>query len=42
MSIACLIHGALDLRLEDETPPALGPTDVLLGLGAGEIGRAHV
>ena len=37
MSIACLIHGALDLRLEDETPPALGPHDVLLGLGAGGI-----
>ncbi len=37
MSIACLIHGALDLRLEDETPPALGPNDVLLGLGAGGI-----
>jgi L-idonate 5-dehydrogenase len=37
MSIACLIHGALDLRLEPETPKALGPTDVLLRLGAGGI-----
>ena len=37
MSIACLIHGALDLRLESETPPPLGPHDVLLRLGAGGI-----
>ena len=37
MSIACLIHGALDLRLEQETPPPLGPHDVLLRLGAGGI-----
>jgi L-idonate 5-dehydrogenase len=37
MSIACVIHGALDLRLEPETPKALGPTDVLLRLGAGGI-----
>ena len=37
MSIACVIHGALDLRLEPETPKALGPTDVLLCLGAGGI-----
>jgi L-idonate 5-dehydrogenase len=37
MSIACLIHGALDLRLQAETPGPLGPTDVLLRLGAGGI-----
>ena len=37
MSIACLIHGAHDLRLQDETPPPLGPHDVLLRLGAGGI-----
>src|SRR5439155_13243788 len=37
MSMACLIHGALDLRLEQETPAPLGPDDVLLRLGAGGI-----
>lgn len=40
MSLACIIHGARDLRLQDETPrPAgqLGPHDVLLRLGAGGI-----
>ncbi len=37
MSLACTLHGRLDLRLEDETPRALGPHDVLLGLGAGGI-----
>jgi L-idonate 5-dehydrogenase len=37
MSIACTLHGKLDLRLEEETAPALGPHDVLLGLGAGGI-----
>ena len=37
MSLACLIHGAHDLRLEQETPPPLGPHDVLLRLGAGGI-----
>ncbi len=37
MSLACIIHGALDLRLEDETPRELGPHDVLLRLGAGGI-----
>ena len=37
MSLACTIHAALDLRLQDETPRALGPTDVLLRLGAGGI-----
>lgn len=37
MTLACKIHGALDLRLEAETPRELGPHDVLLGLGAGGI-----
>ncbi len=37
MSIACTIHAALDLRLEEETPRDLGPHDVLLRLGAGGI-----
>jgi len=37
MSLACLIHGPLDLRLSAETPPPLGPHDVLLRLGAGGI-----
>lgn len=37
MPIACVIHGALDLRLEPETPKALGSSDVLLRLGAGGI-----
>lgn len=37
MTIACVIHGALDLRVEVETPRPLGPTDVLLRLGAGGI-----
>jgi len=37
MSLACLIHGPLDLRLSAEAPPPLGPNDVLLRLGAGGI-----
>jgi L-idonate 5-dehydrogenase len=37
MSIACLIHGPLDLRLQQETVPELGPRDVRLRLGAGGI-----
>ncbi len=37
MSLACVIHAALDLRVQDETPRALGPHDVLLRLGAGGI-----
>jgi len=37
MSIACQIHGPLDLRLETDTPAPLGPHDVLLRLGAGGI-----
>jgi L-idonate 5-dehydrogenase len=37
MSIACTIHAALDLRLDEDTPRALGPHDVLLRLGAGGI-----
>jgi L-idonate 5-dehydrogenase len=37
MSLACTLHGKMDLRLQQETPRALGPHDVLLGLGAGGI-----
>ncbi len=37
MSLACVIHAAHDLRLQDETPRELGPTDVMLKLGAGGI-----
>jgi len=37
MSLACTIHGAHDLRLEQETPPPPGAHDVLLRLGAGGI-----
>jgi len=37
MTIACRIHGARDLRLEEEQAPALGPHDVELRLGAGGI-----
>ena len=37
MPIACTIHAALDLRLDADQPRALGPTDVLLRLGAGGI-----
>ena len=37
MTLACVIHAALDLRVQDETPPELGPNDVLLRLGAGGI-----
>lgn len=37
MFLACTIHAALDLRLEEETPRALGAHDVLLRLGAGGI-----
>ncbi len=37
MSIACTLHGALDLRLEIREPAALGPHDVRLRLGAGGI-----
>lgn len=37
MSLACTIHAAHDLRLEQETPPPLGAGDVLLRLGAGGI-----
>ena len=37
MSLACTIHGKLDLRLQADAPRALGPHDVLLGLGAGGI-----
>ena len=37
MTIACRIHGAHDLRLEQETTAELGPHDVELRLGAGGI-----
>jgi L-idonate 5-dehydrogenase len=37
MSLACVIHAAHDLRVEEETARALGPHDVLLRLGAGGI-----
>jgi len=37
MSLACIIHGAKDLRLEPNEPAALGPHDVQLRLGAGGI-----
>ena len=37
MSLTCRIHGAKDLRLEDDTPDELGPTDVEMRLGAGGI-----
>lgn len=37
MSIACTIHAALDLRLQQEEPRSLGPKDVMLRLGAGGI-----
>ena len=37
MPIACTIHAARDLRLDDETPRALGAHEVLLRLGAGGI-----
>lgn len=37
MSLACVIHAALDLRLQEESARPLGPHDVLLHLGAGGI-----
>ena len=37
MSNAVTIHAALDLRVAEDRVPALGPHDVLLGLGAGGI-----
>lgn len=37
MTLACRIHGARDLRLEEESPVDLGPHDVELRLGAGGI-----
>ena len=36
-TLACTLHGALDLRLEPRPPRALGPHDVRLRLGAGGI-----
>jgi len=37
MSLTCRIHGAKDLRLEDDPPADLGPNDVEMRLGAGGI-----
>jgi L-idonate 5-dehydrogenase len=37
MTLACRIHGPLDLRLDQEDAVALGPHDVALRLGAGGI-----
>jgi len=37
MTLTCRIHGAKDLRLEQDGPFDLGPTDVELRLGAGGI-----
>jgi L-idonate 5-dehydrogenase len=37
MSLTCRIHGAKDLRLEDDAPAELGPSDVEMRLGAGGI-----
>ena len=37
MTLTCRIHGAKDLRLEDDGPATLGPTDVEMRLGAGGI-----
>lgn len=36
-TLACTLHGALDLRLTPTEPRALGPHDVRLRLGAGGI-----
>ena len=37
MTLTCRIHGAKDLRLEDDGPATLGATDVEMSLGAGGI-----
>ncbi|HEY9066493.1 MAG TPA: alcohol dehydrogenase catalytic domain-containing protein, partial [Burkholderiaceae bacterium] len=37
MTLTCRIHGAKDLRLEDDAPAELGAHDVELRLGAGGI-----
>ena len=37
MTLTCRIHGAKDLRLEDDGPAELGPNDVEMRLGAGGI-----
>jgi L-idonate 5-dehydrogenase len=37
MTLTCRIHGAHDLRLEQDAPAELGPTDVEMRLGAGGI-----
>lgn len=36
-TLACMIHGKLDLRMQQEEAPALNPDQVLLRLGAGGI-----
>ena len=38
MTLTCRIHGAKDLRLEDDGPATLGTTDVEMTLGAGISG----
>ena len=37
MSLTCRIHGTKDLRVEQDGPAELGPTDVEMRLGAGGI-----
>lgn len=37
MTLTCRIHGAKDLRLEDDAPGELGPHEVEMKLGAGGI-----
>ena len=37
MTLACKIHGALDLRLETDTPRELGPNDVVPGHEASGV-----
>ena len=37
MTLTCRIHGARDLRVDDDGPTQLGPNDVEMALGAGGI-----
>ena len=37
MSLAVVIHGSRDLRLEETEVPALGPSDVEVRIAAGGI-----